>query len=129
MQCGARGLVLRRHSARELLEVLQTVAQGGSCFDEAANHRHRHRSDVRPNGRASVANTLTMRALEVFHLVSAAHSSREIALQLGLSVETIGSYRKSMMRKLAVNHVARLIQFGIEMRLTRWTRRTAGIHN
>src|SRR5262249_16716102 len=58
MQCGARGLVLRRHSARELLKVLQTVAQGGSCFDEATNHRHRHRGDVRPSGRASVANTL-----------------------------------------------------------------------
>lgn len=130
LHCGARGLVLKRNSSQELLDVLRIVAQGGSSFNEQApSHLNFHRRDGRGNGRSSLANGLTMRELEVFHLVTAGHSSREIALRLSLSVETIRSYRKSMMRKLGVNHVVGLIQIGVEAGLTRWTRRPAGRHN
>jgi DNA-binding NarL/FixJ family response regulator len=130
LHCGARGLVLKMDSAQKLLDVLRAVAHGGSCFNEQApNHMNFQRRDVRRNGPSSLANGLTMRELEVFHLVTAGHSSREIALRLSLSVETIRSYRKSMMRKLGAKHVAGLIQVGVEAGLTRWTRRPAGRHN
>ena len=130
LHCGASGLVLKGDSTRELLGVLRTVAQGGSCLNgQAPNQLNFHLRDKRRNGRSSVANKLTMRELEVFHLVTAGHNSRDIALQLSLSVETIRSYRKSMMRKLGVKNVAGLIQVGIEAGLTRWTRRPARRHN
>jgi DNA-binding CsgD family transcriptional regulator len=73
-----------------------------------------------------VSRTLTPRELEVLRLVTTGATSKEIASKLELSVETVRSYRKSMMRKLHVNNVAGLIQVAIQEGLTQWTQHSGG---
>ena len=76
--------------------------------------------------RSFFPRTLTPRELDVLRLVTTGATSKEIASKLQLSVETVRSYRKAMMRKLHVNNVAGLIQVAIQEGLAQWTRHSAG---
>jgi DNA-binding NarL/FixJ family response regulator len=53
---------------------------------------------------------LTDRELEVFRLLGAGLSSRDIAERLGLSIKTIGTYRDRIKEKLGVTTSAELIR-------------------
>jgi len=117
---GARGLVLNKASAGDLLDALRTVVQGGSYFSSGIQQ------DNSPANQSFFPRTLTPRELDVLRLVTTGATSKEIASKLELSVETVRSYRKAMMRKLHVNNVAGLIQVAIQEGLAQWTRHGGG---
>jgi two-component system nitrate/nitrite response regulator NarL len=119
-KAGARGLVLNKASAGDLLNALRTVVQGGSYFSSAIQQ------DNTPANRSLFSRTLTPRELDVLRLVTIGATSKEIASKLELSVETVRSYRKAIMRKLHVNNVAGLIQVAIQEGLAQWTRHSGG---
>ena len=129
LRCGARGLVLKNDSAQDLLEALRIVAGGGSYFSaQISDHLNQQMSLPRSNGKArpALAKRLTNRELEVLRLVTMGKTSKEVAARLSLSVETVRSYRKSMMRKLGVRNIASLIHVAMEEGLTRWTQGRSG---
>jgi DNA-binding NarL/FixJ family response regulator len=122
LRSGARGLVEKQASQPELLDALRTVACGGSYFCPPMSEQLMARVNLHArngNGRPVKATRLTRRELEVLRMAAAGHTSREIAARLGLSVETVRSYRKSMMRKLGVRNVAGLIHAALGERLVR----------
>jgi DNA-binding CsgD family transcriptional regulator len=53
---------------------------------------------------------LTPREFQVLGMIVEGKASKEIAVMLSLGVETVRSYRKTMMKKLNVNNVAGLIR-------------------
>jgi two-component system nitrate/nitrite response regulator NarL len=130
LQYGARGLVLKRSSAADLLDALRMVARGGSYFSsQISDHllsrfRRGNAGEAAP---APLSQRLTAREREVLRLVAAGRTSKEIAARLDIGVETVRSYRKSMMRKLGVNNIASLIQAAVQQDLTGWTRRGSGV--
>src|SRR5437868_7527202 len=115
-RAGARGLVLNTASAGDLLDALRTVVQGGSYFSSGISDHlvRRLQQGNAPADPTVVSRSLTPRELEVLRLVTTGATSKEIASRLELSVETIRSYRKAIMRKLHVNNVAGLIQVAIQ---------------
>lgn len=125
---GARGILLDQASAGDLLEALRTVVQGGSYFSSEISDRliQRLQQENTNASRSFFFRTLTPRELEVLRLVITGATSKEIASKLDLSVETVRSYRKAIMRKLRVNNVASLIQVAIQKGLAQWTRYSAG---
>jgi DNA-binding NarL/FixJ family response regulator len=127
-RAGARGLVLNKASAADLLDALRTVAQGGSYVSSGISDHlvQRRQEDHAPPHHMLISRSLTRRELEVLRLVTTGATSKEIASKLELSVETVRSYRKSMMRKLHVNNVAGLIQVAIQEGLTQWTQHSGG---
>ncbi|HVP47364.1 MAG TPA: response regulator transcription factor [Bryobacteraceae bacterium] len=129
LRCGARGLVLKKDSAQDLLEALRVVAGGGTYYSaQISGHLSEPMNLPHANGKATLplAKRLTNRELEVLRLVTMGKTSKEVAERLSLSVETVRSYRKSMMRKLGVRNIATLINVAIEEGLTRWTRGGSG---
>ena len=123
LRCGARGLVLKKDSSQVLLEALRVVAGGESYFSpQISDHLHESMSMSGPNAAGpALGKRLTNRELEVLRLVTMGRTSKEVAEKLGLSVETVRSYRKSLMRKLGVRNIASLIHVAVEEGLTRWT--------
>jgi DNA-binding CsgD family transcriptional regulator len=69
---------------------------------------------------------LTNREMEVLRHITMGKTSKEVADRLSLSVETVRSYRKSMMRKLGVRNIASLIHVAFEEGITHWTKAGAG---
>lgn len=116
IRAGARAYVVKRSSSSHLVEALRTVCHGGSYL--SPNISDRLLARIRrggPEGPVShpLVEQLTPRELQVLRLVVEGKSSKEIAVMLNLGVETVRSYRKTMMKKLGINNVAGLIQVAI----------------
>jgi DNA-binding NarL/FixJ family response regulator len=63
---------------------------------------------------------LSPRELQVLRLVAEGKTSKEIAVMLDLGLQTVRSYRKTMMKKLGVNNVAGLTQVALAAGITRF---------
>jgi DNA-binding NarL/FixJ family response regulator len=95
---------------------MRAVAKGGSYLSpQVSDHFFRGigRTGPRLTPSLSALEVLAPRELQVFRLVAAGKASKDIAVILDLGLETVRSYRKTMMRKLGVNNVAGLTQLAI----------------
>ena len=122
VKAGARGFVLKRASDGDLIQALRMVAQGGTYLSPKVADRlldKIQRGTVDENTQSLPLADLSPREVQVLRLVAEGKTSKEIAVMLDLSVQTIRSYRKAMMKKLNVNNVAGLTQLALSTGLTR----------
>ena len=122
VKAGARGFVLKRASDGDLIQALRTVAHGGSYLSPRVSDRLLERiqkGNVDENTQSLPLAGLSPREIQVLRLVANGKTSKEIAVMLDLSVQTIRSYRKAMMKKLNVNNIAGLTQLALATGLTR----------
>ncbi len=106
------------------LPLLRTVAKGGSYLSPQVSDRLLHRiqrGDLESKQVPTAVEGLSPRELQVLRLVAEGKTSKEIAEMLDLGLQTVRSYRKTMMKKLNVNNVASLTQLALSAGLTRFT--------
>ena len=123
MRSGARAFVLKKASDNDLLDALRTVAKGGSYLSPEVSDRllqRLRRGDLKSKPVASALADLSPRELQVLRLVAEGKTSKEIAVMLDLGLQTVRSYRKTMMKKLGVNNVAGLTQVALAAGITRF---------
>ena len=123
IRSGARAFVLKKASDNDLLDALRTVAKGGSYLSPQVSDRLLHRiqrGDLEAKQLPSALEGLSPRELQVLRLVAEGKTSKEIAVVLDLGLQTVRSYRKTMMKKLGVNNVAGLTQLALSAGLTRF---------
>ncbi len=123
VRSGARAFVLKKASDSDLLDALRTVAKGGSYLSPQVSDKLLHciqRGDLDTKGTGSVLDSLSPRELQVMRLVAEGKTSKEIATLLDLGLQTVRSYRKTMMKKLGVTNVAELTQIALASGLTRF---------
>jgi DNA-binding NarL/FixJ family response regulator len=116
IRAGARGYVVKQASSAELLDALRTVARGSSYLSPHVSERllsRIRRGEAETMGRHPLLAQLTPREFQVLGLIIEGKASKEIAVILNLGVETVRSYRKTMMKKLNVNNVAGLIRVAL----------------
>ena len=65
--------------------------------------------------------SLTARQREIFYLIVAGRSNKEIARKLGLSVGTVKIHVAALFRKLGVHHRSAVALAGIKFGLRPWT--------
>jgi DNA-binding NarL/FixJ family response regulator len=124
IRSGARAFVLKRASDNDLVDALRTVARGGSYLSPQVSDRLLHRiqrGDLESKPASSALDGLSPRELQVLRLVAEGKTSKEIAVMLDLGLQTVRSYRKTMMKKLGVNNVAGLTQLALSAGLTHFT--------
>src|SRR3989475_11442145 len=122
IRSGARAFVLKKASSGELLDALRTVARGGSYLSSQVSDRllqRIQRGDLETHDRSPL-ESLSPRELQVLRLVAEGKTSKDIAVLLGLGLQTGRSYRKTMMKKLGVNNVAGLTQPALAAGITHW---------
>ena len=123
IRSGARAFVLKRASDTDLLDALRTVAKGGSYLSPQVSDRlltRIQKGDLDAKPMPSALEGLSPRELQVLRLVAEGKTSKEIAVMLSLGLQTVRSYRKTMMKKLNVNNVAGLTQLALSAGLTRF---------
>lgn len=121
IRAGARGFVLKRASLGDLLDALRTVAKGGSYLSPQVSDRllvRIQKGDLESGSVPSALDGLSPRELQVMRMIAEGSTSKEIAQKLDLGVETVRSYRKTLMKKLGLNNVAALTQLAISAGLT-----------
>jgi DNA-binding NarL/FixJ family response regulator len=124
IRSGARAFILKKASSSDLLDALRTVAKGGSYLSsQVSDHllARIQRGELEKK-ETNPLQGLTQRELQVLRLVAEGKTSKEIAQLLDLGLQTIRSYRKTMMKKIGVTNVAGLTQVALAAGLTGWTR-------
>jgi len=109
----------------------RTVARGGSYLSPQVSDKLLHRiqrGDLESKPAASALDGLSPRELQVLRLVAEGKTSKEIAVMLDLGLQTVRSYRKTMMKKLGVNNVAGLTQLALSAGLTHFATSEAEGH-
>jgi DNA-binding NarL/FixJ family response regulator len=122
IRSGARACVLKRASDSDLVDALRTVAKGGSYLSPQVSDRllsRIQRGDLESKPLPTVLEGLSPRELQVLRMVAEGKTSKEIAVMLDLGLQTVRSYRKTMMKKLNVNNVAGLTQVALSAGITR----------
>src|ERR1700694_1060960 len=125
IRSGARAFVLKKASSSELLDALRTVARGGSYLSSQVSDRllvRIQRGDLETRDHNSPLESLSPRELQVLRLVAEGKTSKDIAVLLDLGLQTVRSYRKTMMKKLGVNNVAGLTQLALAAGITHWNK-------
>jgi DNA-binding NarL/FixJ family response regulator len=125
IRSGARAFVLKKASDSDLLDALRTVAKGGSYLSPQVSDRLLARiqqGDLGMKSLPSALESLSPRELQVMRLVAEGKTSKEIATMLNLGLQTVRSYRKTMMKKLGVNNVAGLTQLALAAGITHWNK-------
>ncbi len=119
---GARGFVLKDATFSDLIDALRTVAKGGSYLSPQVSDRLLNRiqeGNLKSKSLPPVLEGLSPRELQVLRMVAEGKTSKEIAVLLNLGLQTVRSYRKTMMKKLGVSNIAGLTQLAIASGLAR----------
>lgn len=107
---GAQGYVFKDATTAQLTRAILRVIGGKTCFPQAAND-----SGIANPAAGDVAgpslDVLTRREREVFFLVVAGRSTREIANLLAMSAKTAENHRGKVLKKLGAANTVELIHF------------------
>ena len=123
IRSGARAFVLKKASDGDLVDALRTVAKGGFYMSPQVSEKllvRIQRGDLEHKPVPSMLEGLSPRELQVLRLEAEGKTSKEIAVMLDLGLQTVRSYRKTMMKKLSVNNVASLTQLALSAGITRF---------
>jgi DNA-binding NarL/FixJ family response regulator len=105
LEAGARGYVLKNAVDLELPAAIRKVAEGEVVLDPQVAKRSALKGE-RNGG-------LTTRELEILQLIVDGKSNKEIADQLGLSVNTVAVHRANIMDALGIHKTAELVVYAI----------------
>jgi DNA-binding NarL/FixJ family response regulator len=113
---GAKGYLLKRAVADELLLAVRAVSRGDTFLSpEVAGPILTSLVDA-PQRLAELGplDHLTSRERQVLQLIAEGHTNREIASHLRLSEKTVEKHRGHLMAKLNVHDTAALVRFAIK---------------
>jgi two-component system response regulator NreC len=113
VRAGVRGFIWKAEPSDNLADILKTVAQGGAYLSPRLVGRvmDRLKNDELQSKSIPALEGLTEREAQVLRLVAEGRATKEVASALDLSVETVRTYRKTLMKKLKVHNVAELVHF------------------
>ena len=100
LKAGANGYILKRTGRREIVEAINELRRGGAPMTSAIARKVVDSFRESPPKEES---NLTRRQTEILDCLARGFSNKEIAAQLSLSVDTVGSHLKEIYEKLRVH--------------------------
>ena len=104
---GISGYLTKSCSEREVIEALHTIEDDGKFFCKKV-------LDIIISDGAYSYKELSEREIEIVKLVSGGYSSAEIAKTLIISLHTVNSHRKNILKKLGLKSPTELIIYAAE---------------
>lgn len=111
LQAGARGFLLKRSAAEELVRAVRAVADGGMVLDPAVADM----AFPERQGHAAMpasAVDLSPRESDVLRLTAQGFGNKEIAGRLDVSVKTVETYKARAAEKLGLRSRAAIVRYG-----------------
>jgi DNA-binding NarL/FixJ family response regulator len=109
LTAGARGYVLKRAAADELLQAVRVVAGGGVYLEPTLAA---HLADRPAEGTATGGGeSLSDRERDVLRLLAVGYTNKEIAARLRISVKTVETYKTRGMEKLGLHSRVDIVRF------------------
>jgi len=108
---GISGYLLKSAGKNEIIEAIEKVNAGGKYFSSEVTTSILNRPGN--NSTTITSSELTRREKEILSMIAHGMSNPNIAEKLCLSIDTIKTHRKNMMRKLDVNNTASLVKYAL----------------
>lgn len=103
LRAGASGYILKSSAGEDLRHAVQQVMVGGTYVTPVLGARY-------ISGQLTDMRNLTAKQLQVLRLVGEGLRSKQIAVQLGLSVRTVEAHKYTMMQVLGVHSTLELVR-------------------
>ena len=115
LRAGARGYLLKDASRGELELAVRSVARGDTYLSPSVARSIVTEYVARPGTPDATFDRLSPRQREVLQLIAEGHTTKEVAVRLGVSVKTAETHRALLMKRLAVHDVAGLVRYAIRL--------------
>ena len=114
IRAGARGYITKQEATKKIMVAIRQVLSGDIYWSERAAARVASKvaRASKPAG-SSPVDLLADRELQVFELIGAGQSTRQIAAALHIDVSTVETYRARIKEKLNLDDSLALLQFAI----------------
>jgi DNA-binding NarL/FixJ family response regulator len=110
LKVGARGYVSKADAIRDLVAAINAVRSGVTFFTAKV-------AEVLLEGYLDKSGPteirLTPRQREIIQLLAEGHSSKEIAVALGLSVKTAETHRANIMKRLNCHSASEIVRYAV----------------
>ena len=110
LQIGARGYVTKNSSKEEMIKAILEVYQGNKYLCEEIRNMLTDQS-LNDGDNNSEINTLTEREMQIINLIKQGMSSKEISMNLEISLKTVEVHRHNILKKLKLKNSASLVNF------------------
>jgi len=116
LRLGVSGYVMKNVAGTDFLGALRKVARGQRHVSSAMGERllSQMARGRAPGPDEDPVSALTERELEVFRLIGAGISTREISQRLDLSMKTVDAHRRHMREKLNLRSTNELIRYATQ---------------
>jgi DNA-binding NarL/FixJ family response regulator len=118
MKIGAKGFLAKKCASEEIVEAIKTVSTGENYFSrDIQNKIVTSFSESEDTKNTRLLKLLTDREKEILVLITKELNTREIAGSLFISVNTVETHRKNLIKKLEVKNVVGLALFAYKNKL------------
>ena len=102
---GASGYLPKKSVDRELFEAINSVSSGAKYFYSS------HGDTKEPPAAALSYESLSFREREILRLLAGGMTNKEISQLLYISINTVETHRKNIMRKLNLHNLSEIIKY------------------
>jgi DNA-binding NarL/FixJ family response regulator len=115
LRAGSRGYIMKHEAAENIVKAVRTVLAGDVYVSDALRPALAELMRDRSGGdAANPAACLSDRELEVFQLIGHGWSTRRIAGELHLSVNTVETHRAHIRKKMDIGNATELIRRAVQ---------------
>ena len=121
IKLGASGYLTKQCAGENIIDAISTVAYGNQYFSDAVKEKvfntftlnnNEHTFDIE-----EIIKSITTRELEILNLISKEKSGKHISELLNISVNTVETHRKNLMKKINVKSSIGLVVFATKNNL------------
>lgn len=109
---GASAYLLKNYSGDELLDVIEQIDASDFYLSKGISITDDTKKEF--DGSFAVTSQLSPKEIEIIKYVAKGLSSKDIADALFLSVHTVDTHRRNLLKKLRLNNTASLVSFAYE---------------
>jgi DNA-binding NarL/FixJ family response regulator len=113
LESGAHGYVIKSAAVQELVEAIQSVAEGELYISPKVSQKVIQHLRQPKRDRVGL-EALSQREFDLLRVLGAGMSLKECARQLNISTSSASTYRTRLMEKLQLHTTAELIRFALE---------------
>lgn len=119
LDAGASSFLLKNSESGEIVDAIN-VTMAGECYlsGKIADIVINGYTCPKPAADTLSSDPLSAREKDVLRLVTEGRSSKEIAVELGISTRTVETHRFNIMKKLDIHNISGLVKYVIRQGLT-----------
>ena len=115
VKAGANAFVVKEATIKEIIEAIDEVCAGKFFLcSQVSKYLIRGFLDNSTDGRRVPKGHLTHKERQILQLISEGYSSKKIAEEFKLSLNTVHVHRNNIMKKLNIHKQAELIRYAIK---------------